>query len=292
MLSKLSKGASAYIFVLPALLIYALFIIYPLGDTFRLSLVEWDGISPVRRYVGLSNYIKLLHDPLALLSLKHNLIWTIGTTIFVVGLALLSAVLLWSGVRGMIGFRTIYFMPSILPYVTVGIIWVWIYNPIFGFVNGVLRSMGLGVLARGWLGNPDTALGALIFTKIWEGFGWSMVIFLAGLQGLDMELLDAAKVDGANAWQRFLYVILPQLRHVTTVVTLIAIITGFGVFDLIFVTTRGGPAYHTEVMSTYIYTNAFKYNRVGYGAALTALLLFISLFFSILFIRVRERGEE
>jgi len=288
---KLRKSLVAYLFLLPALLVYCTFVLYPIIDNFALSLTNWQGGTDPKTFIGLENYLHALRDPMVLLSLQNNLVWIVGVTIGVVGLALLSAMLLWTTDKGRLLFRTVFFMPAILSLVVTGIIWNWIYNPVFGILNKIFESIGLSGLSRGWLGDSETALFSVIVTKIWQGFGWSMVLFLAGLMSIDMDLLDAAKIDGANAWQRFRFVTLPQIRHVTTVVTLIAIIAGFKVFDIIFVMTQGGPGNKTLVMSIYIYRQAFKYDAPGYAAAVSIILAAIILSISVIYIRLRERGE-
>ena len=288
---RLRKSLVAYLFLLPALLIYCTFVLYPIIDNFALSLTNWRGGTDPKTFVGMENYLHALRDPMVLLSLQNNLVWIVGVTVGVVGLALLSAMLLWTTDRGRLLFRTVFFMPAILSLVVTGIIWNWIYNPVFGILNKIFESIGLSGLSRGWLGDSETALFSVIVTKIWQGFGWSMVLFLAGLMSIDMDLLDAAKIDGANSWQRFRFVTLPQIRHVTTVVTLIAIIAGFKVFDIIFVMTQGGPGNKTLVMSIYIYRQAFKYDAPGYAAAVSIILAAIILSISVIYIRLRERGE-
>ena len=288
---KLVKNTTGYLFLLPALLVYVIFMVYPILSNVCLSFTRWEGGLKAKEFIGLGNYIRAIKDPMVLLALSNNVIYVIGTTVGVVGLALLSAVLLWSGIKGMRLFRTIYFMPCVLSLVAVAIIWNWIYHPVFGILNEALRYIGLGFLARGWLGNSRTALPSVIGTKVWVGFGFSMVIFLAGLQNVNIELEDAARIDGANPWQRFLHVTLPQISHITTMVILLAVITGLNIFDLIFVMTGGGPANHTMVMAIYIYRQAFRFEAVGYGACLSVILTVIMLAVSVAFIRLRERGE-
>jgi raffinose/stachyose/melibiose transport system permease protein len=289
--TRLRNSLPAYLFLLPALIIYGTFVLWPIIDNLALSLTSWRGGTDPRQFVGLRNYTEAFRDPLVLLSLQNNLVWIAGVTVGVVGLALLSAVVLWTTQRGRLLFRTVFFMPAILSLVVTGIIWNWIYNPVFGILNRVFEAVGLPGLSRGWLGDSETALFSVIVTKIWQGFGWSMVLFLAGLMSIDPDLLDAARIDGTNAWQRFVHVTLPQLRHVTTVVTLIAVIAGFKVFDIIFVMTQGGPGNRTLVMSIYVYRQAFKYDAPGYGAAVSVILTAIIMAVSVVYIRLREQGE-
>ncbi|MBZ0301652.1 MAG: sugar ABC transporter permease [Anaerolineae bacterium] len=285
------RHRAGYFFVLPALVMYAIFFIYPFLSSVYLSMTDWDGVKPMN-FVGLSNYQKLLGDPLMWVSLGHNLIWVIIGTIAPIAIGLLLAVLLWGRTRGQLIFRTIYFMPVVMSAVVVGIIWGWIYNPIFGFLNRFLTAVGLEGLARGWLGETNTALFAVLAAAIWQHVGFCVVILFAGLQKVDIELIDAARIDGANSWQRFLNVILPQIRHVLTMVTVFTVIGGFNVFDIVFVLTRGGPANATELIATYTYRKSFSENQVGYGSALSMVMTVLALAATIIFMRIRSRGEE
>jgi ABC-type sugar transport system permease subunit len=182
-------------------------------------------------------------------------------------------------------------MPQVLSTVVIGIIWNWIYNPIFGILNEVLDAVGLEDLSRGWLGDPDIALYAVLIAAIWATIGFVFVILLAGLQNVSKDLLEAATVDGANVWQRFWNVTVPQMASVLNVVIALLLIGGFSVFDIVFVMTGGGPANATEVLATYTYKEAFTQNNVGYASAIAVVITVISLIASVTFIRLRERQE-
>jgi len=288
---ELHQNVTGYLFLLPAIAFYFVLVLKPLVTNFQFSLTSWDGLSRVKPYVGLANYIQILNDPVARWSFVHNVVWTAAGCTVPIALGLVIAVLLWGGTRGMTFFRTVYFMPQVLSMVVIGLVWNWIYHPVFGIFNELLKIVGLGSLARGWLGDPDTAMPALITVMFWHAFGFWMVICLAGLQNVDLELYDAAKIDGANAWQLFIYVTIPQLRNTITLCIALAMIGGLKVFDMIFITTRGGPGYHTQVLGTYIYRNAFFLPFLGYASALSVVLTILVMVCTILFIRIRERGE-
>jgi multiple sugar transport system permease protein/raffinose/stachyose/melibiose transport system permease protein len=279
-------------FVLPSLVIYVIFFLYPFFSSIYLSLTDWDGVQPVMNFVGLENYQRMLNDPLVWRSLAHNVIWVIIGTASPVIIGLLLAMLLWGRIRGRLLFRTLYFMPVVLSSVVIGIIWGWIYNPIFGILNRALKAIGLDALARGWLGDPDVALYAVLVAAIWGYTGFCVVIFISGLQNVDMDLIDAATVDGANAWRRFFHVIIPQLRHVLTMVIAYTLIGGFSVFDIVWIMTKGGPANATEVIATYTYFKSFKQFDISYGAALSMLMTILALVATLIFMRIRERGQE
>ncbi len=282
-----------YAFVLPALLVYLVFIIRPFLDSVYYSLTDWDGARPIKEFVGLANYQKLLTDSLLWQSLYHNLIWVIIGTISPIVIALLLGVLLWGRqVWGRTIFRTIYFIPVVLSDVVVAIIWNWIYHPFFGATNIILKAIGLGSLARGWLGDPNTALLALLVTAIWSYYGFCFVVIMAGLQNVNMDLVEAATIDGANSWQRFVYVIIPELRHVLTMITAFTLIGGFNVFGIVFVMTKGGPGTATQVIATYTYRTAFQESQMGYGAALSMVMTVLSLISALIFMRLREQNES
>jgi ABC-type sugar transport system permease subunit len=279
------------LFVLPALILYLIFMVYPFFQSIYFSFTSWNGVTAVKDWVGLANYRELIEDDLFWLSLLHTVIWVIVGTIAPIAIGMLLAILLWRRPKGFTVFRTFYFMPQVLSAVVIGIIWNWIYNPIFGILNESLDAVGLEDISRGWLGDPDVALYAVLVAAIWATIGLCFVIFLAGLQNVSKDLLEAATVDGANAWQRFWNVTVPQMASVINVVVALLLIGGFSVFDVIFVMTGGGPANATEVLATYTYKEAFTQNNVGYASTLSVVITVISLIASVTFIRLRERQE-
>lgn len=287
----LRRALAGWLFVLPSLVLYVVFIVYPFVVSIYYSMTDWDGAKPVKQFIGLANYQALLTDKLMWQALLHNLIWVIIGTIAPIVIGLLLGVLLWTGAKGRIVFRTVYFLPVVLAEVVVGIIWNWIYHPLFGALNQSLHMVGLGSLARGWLGDPSTALLALLMTAIWGYYGFCFVIIMAGLQNVDVDLVEAATIDGANGWQRFINVIVPQLSHVLTMITAYTLIGGFSVFGIVFVMTQGGPGTATQVIATYTYRMAFQQSEVGYGAALSMVMTVLCLIASYIFIRLRERQE-
>jgi len=288
---RLRHMAIGYAFVIPALLVYLFFVIQPFLYSIYYSLTDWNGADPVKQFVGLANYRKLLFDPLLWQALYHNLVWVIIGTISPIVIALLLGVLLWGKVRGRLLFRTVYFIPVVLSDVVVAIIWNWIYHPLFGAANLVLRTIGLGQFTRGWLGDPFWALPSLLAAAIWSYYGFCFVVIMAGLQNVSVDLVEAATIDGANGWQRFIYVIVPELRHVLTMITAFTLIGGFNVFGIVFVMTQGGPGTATQVIATYTYRKAFQESSMGYGAALSMVMTILSLIAAYLFMRLRERRE-
>jgi len=279
----------AVLFVAPGLLIYLAFMIYPFLNTIYLSFTNWDGITANKDWVGLSNYVRIFGEEAALKAFVNNIIWVILGTISPVVLGLFEALLVWSGARASILFRTLFFLPFVLPLVVVGIVWQWIYHPLFGILNTVLDSVGLEGLSRGWLADPHTALYAVLIAAIWGQTGFCFLILHASLQNVDISIVEAAMLDGANWFQRARNVIIPQIAPQLTMVTAVTLIGGFAVFDIIYVMTRGGPGNASEVLATYTVKTAFEQNLAGYGSALAMLMTFLSLVSAVAFVRLRER---
>ena len=292
----LRRGWTEYragiLFLLPGFVLYAIFMIYPFFQSIYLSFTDWNGAEPVKNFIGLENYRNLLTDNLLWKSLRNNVIWVVIGTLGPLALGFLLAVLLASRPKGFTLFRTAYFMPQVLSPVVIGIVWGWMYNPLFGIFNVALERVGLESWSRGWLGDPNWALYAVLLAAMWAETGFVFVVFLAGLQNVSRDLIEAATLDGANAWRRFWDVTVPQMANVVNVVTALLLIGGFSVFDIIFVMTGGGPANATEVVATYAYSEAFTQNNVGYASTLTLVITIITLIASVIFMRLRERGED
>lgn len=278
-----------YWFLLPALAIYVMFMIYPMIDSFIVSLYRWDGLSPNWTFIGLTNYIEFFKDTVSLLVFKNTLIWTGFSLLVPVSLGLVLAVALNKAMPGRIAFRSIFYSPAILPLVSVGIIWAWIYNPMFGAVNEFLTLIGLPSLTHGWLAEPQTALYSVIVTVIWQSAGFPMLLFLAGLQGIPKELYEAAEIDGAGKFQCFGYITIPSLRETFIIVISLIVFNSLKVFDLVYIMTWGGPGYTTQVLGTWMYFNTFLYHHAGYGSAIAWIMTFIALLITFPYIRIMSR---
>jgi ABC-type sugar transport system permease subunit len=278
--------------MLPGFILYATFFLWPLAQLIQFSTLQWKGIGE-RKFIGIQNYVKLfVDDPLFWLSVEHNLFWLVAAIIIPILVGLLLALLLVrTNLHGRLVFRTIFFLPQVLSSVVVAIIWRWIYNPSFGAINSILRTLGLDSLTHSWLGEKALALPALFIAWSWIHYGFCMVIFIASLQSIDDTYYDAAKVDGASTLQQLWYITLPFIRGALATVVLITAIAAFQIFDLVFIITKGGPAWSTMVLSVYMYDNAFRISRVGYGAAVAVVLGVVVFIFSILFLRAKERLE-
>ena len=286
------RHCSPYLFIIPALVVYAAFFLYPLARLVELSLYKWDGILE-RSYVGSRHYERLLEDERFWRALAHNFYWMIAAIIVPVAFGLILAVMLSrSSMYGRIFFRTIFFMPQVFSSVTVALIWSWMYNPTSGAINSSLTKVGLGSLAQGWLGDSDLVLMSLFIAWSWVHYGFVMVIFIAAIDAIDELLFDAAKVDGANAWQQFRHVLLPGIRGALTTIILVTAISSFQVFDLVFVLTGGGPGSASMVVPVYMLENAFTLRKIGYGATVAIALGIVIIGLSVIFLILRGVYKE
>ena len=286
-----SKFGIGYLFVLPAVVLYLLFVMYPFFASLYFSLTKWNGVDPVKIFVGLANYDRLLQDKVVWIGLQHNLMWMAVGSFVPISLGLFLAMLVWSRPRGFLFFRTVYFMPQVLGTGILGILWSMVYQPRLGLLYEIGDRLGIEFLKFSPLADTRTALWAVLAAAIWAGVGFHFVIMMAGLQGVNMELLDAAEVDGANGMQRFFYVVFPQLSHQVTMVTVLAMIGGLKAFGLIWALTQGGPGHGTETIATRAYVHFLKLSEVGYSAAITMVMAFLALAMTFVFMRIRERGE-
>lgn len=273
-----------HLFYLPALVIYALFMVVPVAGTVGLSLVHWDGWG-APSFAGLANYVAAFRDPLFWQALWHNLVLIPYYVVLPLAIGLvLAAVIEQLKLRGTGFFRFTLFLPYIMPGVLVGVVWRWLLNPVFGLVNEVLALFG--VAGPAWLGDFKLALPTVGLIGAWAGYGFCFVVFLAGIQKIPAELYEAARIDGASAVGEFWHVTVPGLRGEMVVVLVANMINALRAFDVIWATTRGGPGRQTTVIASYMVENAFNINRVGYGAALAVILAVVTIALSTATLRL------
>ncbi|WP_432571723.1 carbohydrate ABC transporter permease [Kineococcus sp. SYSU DK005] len=271
---------AGYVFILPTVVLFALFVGYPIVRAVYISLTSWTGFGdPV--FTGLDNYARMAADPVARAAFVRTLAFAAVTTVLQTLVPLVAAVLINSTWRrfGVVA-RTLLFIPGIVSFVVTGVVWRLVLDPNVGVANRLLDSVGLETLSRTWLGEAQTALPTIIVVALWQGLGLNMLIFFAGLQGIDPTLYEAAETDGANAWQKFRYVTVPGLRVITTIVVSLNLINGFKAFDLIYVMTQGGPNHASEVMGTLLYGLAFgstsgSVPQFGYASAMSIVVLLL-----------------
>ena len=287
--TRRAQARLGVLLVLPLLLMVVVFLLVPMVNAIYYVFVDFDGIDPTPAWVGLANFTELAQDPDVWAAFRHNIIWIVIGTAAPVVLGLGLALLLWDVRRGSVAYRLAFFLPYVLPQVAVGVLWGWIYEPTRGWLNRGLQSLGLDVLTTGWLGNPDTALYAVLATAVWATLGFVFVILLSALKNVDMEQVDAARLDGANGWQRLRHIVLPQIMPVLLMVTTVTLLGGFSVFDIIFVMTGGGPAGATDVLGTVAYSSAFELNRISYGTTLALVITLMAIPFAAWLNRLQRR---
>jgi len=282
-----------WLFLFPGLAVYLVFVFYPILKTIQTSLYQWDGFSANRTFIGMENYRQLFADGLFFKAISHNIIFLLFYSLIPILIGLLLANLLGrKPLPGLDFFRAGLFLPQVLSMIVVGVIWRWIYNPVFGPLNQLLRAIGLGSLTRPWLGDFSMALPAVGVVGTWVQYGFCMVLFIAGLQKIPLELYEASDLDGAGGFQQFLHITLPGLRSELGVAMITTIIAALRVFDLVYVTTRGGPGDSTIVTAFLIYRSAFQQNRIGYAAAVATVLSIIIFLISLLVVRFQSRVED
>lgn len=287
-------------FVLPGLIFFVAFMIYPAISGFAISLTAWTGVGNDFHFIGFDNFVQALTSWPLYRAAWHNLIMFVAILIFQHTIGLFIAVQLNARPRFMEVYRTILFLPVIISLISTGFIWTLMLSPNIGVINPVLHDLGLGFLAKNWLSDPHFALGTVIVVQCWNVLGWAIIIYLSGLQSIPEELLQAAEMDGASAWQRFWRVTFPLLSPSFTSLTVLTFIGQFRVFDIVYVLTGpiGSPNFETDVLGTLIYRSAFggasiasNDVRMSYAIAL-ALIVFIAMaIVSTLLIRVLRRRE-
>lgn len=266
-------------FLLPALILYLVFVVYPMVATVQLSFYKWNGFATVEKvFVGFNNYISIFtKDPVFWTSVKNSLIWMGMSLVIPISLGLGFALILNQKMPGRDFFRTFIYLPSVLASIAVATMWRWMYDPNYGMINYVLEKMGLGSFIQSWLADPKVALFSVFAAATWVATGITMVLFLAGLQNVSEELIDAAKVDGAGKLGIFWNVTIPALRPTFLIVFVTTIIGSLKVFDLVVGMTNGGPAQKTQVLALWSYYQSFGNHTFGLGTAIASFLLAITL---------------
>jgi raffinose/stachyose/melibiose transport system permease protein len=284
------NNLTGYLYVAPAVLLVVGIVYFAVGYTLRMSVLDWDGLSPDPVGVGLGNYARLLEDPVFWRSLGHMAMFALAVLVQM-ALGLGFAILLHSGVRA----KTLYKVLLFLPVVLAPAVMAPVFRQIFdadGQLNTVLRAVGLDALAHPWLADPSTALYALIAVNIWQWTGFSFVLYYAGLTQVDASLIEAARIDGAGNWRVIYSLLIPLTRGTTVTLAILGVIGTIKTFDIPYLVTGGGPARSTEVLATYLYQQGITDFHVGYGAALTVVLMVMSLILTVSQVRRFQLGSE
>lgn len=278
------------LFLLPALVLYGLFVIYPIAQSIRFSGYDWNGLEPLTDWVGLQNFKDAFADPIFIQAISHNFI-IIGLSLLLqIPFAAALALLLTRHIKGRGLFRTMYFAPYVLSEVVTGVVWRQILRP-SGLFDVILGSVGAGGLTKEWLADPSIALYSLFFVISWKYFGLHMILILAGLQLIPEELEEAAAIDGATFWQGFRHVTLPLLGPTLRVSMFLSIIGALQLFDLVWVTTEGGPVNATATMATYLVDWGFRKGQFGYASAVSVIVFGLSLLVALLYQRFVLRRD-
>jgi len=273
---------AGWVFILPAIFGTFVFIIIPVICSFGLSFVKWDLLNPIQ-FAGLSNYKEIFSEPLFFKIMINTFIFAISTSVFGVIIPLILACILNSKIRGSEFYKTAYFLPFITPMIVIGVVWEWIFDPNIGLLNHILH------LNINWLYDTHFAMPALIIVSVWKLIGYNMIIFLSSLGAISSSMFEAAKIDGANAFETFKNVTIPLLSPTIFFVVIITTISSFQVFDLIYLMTQGGPLDSTNVIVYAIYKNAFEYFNIGKASAIAYVLFTIILVLTLIQWNLRKK---
>ena len=285
--AELKRQAVAYSFIAPNFIGFAVFTLCPIVFAFALAFLHWDGSNPIT-WAGIDNFKYLLTDDQFKAAFKNTIVYALGTVPLTLIMALFVAVLLNQKIKGRNFFRTVNFFPYVASLVAVAAVWNALFNPNMGPVNEILRLMGVDN-PPGWSADKDWAMFSVVFFSVWKNMGYYMIIYLAGLQGINAELYEAASIDGVNTWQKFRYVTLPQLSNTTFFVLIMLTIQCFKVYDIVYMLTQGGPGTATLVMVYDIYNKAFLSWDLGLASAEALVLFLMVLAVTLIQFRVEKK---
>jgi len=291
-LREMRRQWSAYLFLAPTLLLFAVFTIVAVGYAFWLSFHQWNILEPVKPYVGLANYARLLQDGQFGRAIVNTLVYTAASVPLTMGIGLLIALLLNTKIRARGFLRTLFYLPVITPLVIAAIVWRWVYNGDYGLLNYYLLQLGLISEPLRWLSDPALAMPAVIITTVWKGVGFAMVVYLAGLQSIPEDYYDAAKIDGADGFRRLKDITLPLLTPTTLFLAVISVLGALQVFTEIYIMTSGGPLRSTTTIVYHIYTTAFRNFDMGYAAAMAFGLFAMMFVFTLVQLRAMRSEVE
>lgn len=279
-MAALKRHIHYYVLLLPFLLIYAFFTLYPLLKGLIVSFYDWKILGD-KTFIGLGNYTKVFNDPVFFSSLWHTLLFVVLSTPIIVIVGFILALIVHQPLKGQILYRLIFFVPIVLAVSVVGSVWSAVLNSYGGLINSVLHLFGVTADIL-WLGDPVLAWISIIVVTLWWTVGFNMILYLAGLQEIPDELYEAARIDGANAWDRLWNVTIPSLKRITLLVTFLQVIASFKIFSQVYLLTEGGPAGSTRTMVQYIYEVGFQKYEFGPAAAMSYLFFIVLLLFSLI----------
>lgn len=288
-----SAQVQGWIFLAPALIIYAGFALYPMIEVFVLSFQKWNGLTPAREFVGFANYIFIFRDdPVFWMAFGNTAIWTALAIVIPPVAGFFLALALNQALPARNALRAIFYLPVVIAPIAVATMWKWMYDPFFGLFSTFLTDLGLQALIPDWLGDRKIALYSIFAAYVWQHAGFSMVLFLAGLQGVSDSLIEAARMDGASRSQVLRYVILPALRTTTTVVIVLSLIQSLRAFDVVYGMTGGGPAQSTQMLALWAFTQSMQIHDFGRGAAVAVVLLLMTIAVIVPYLLWRARIDK
>lgn len=288
---EIGKYVTGTVFVLPAIIFLILFMFYPVIQSLALSFFKWRGVGPWK-FVGFYNYIKMFtRDRYFFRALRNTILFTILMMSGEITLGFIYALLIDLGIRGWKAYRFIFFLPVTLSQVAISLLWVKIFQE-YGLVNAFLGVFHLEQFQQIWLGDARFAMWCVIFVAWWTWGGWHMIFFLAGMQAIDPQIYEQAKIDGVSTLRRVFSITIPLLKNVWFILIALDLIHGFKMFDLVYVMTTGGPAAATEVLGTQMYQHAFDVFKYGYASVLAVVMVAASLIATIFYVRVSGYRQE
>lgn len=288
---KLQDNLMIFLFLLPAIVLFLLFVVYPIFQSIYYSMFNWKGFGPAVDFVGLNNFKNILNDRVFMIALRNGLL-IIALSLFVqLPLSLMLAVLVGRDLPGRVFFRTIFFLPYVLSEVIAALMWLFILNPDpdRGFINAVI--VFFGGTPQAWLGNTNLVLIAIFAALTWKYFGYHMLLFMTGLQNIPSEIEEAGRVDGANAFQNFFYITLPLLASTIRTSVYISVLGSLQQFILVWIMSKGGPVNASETMATYMYRFGFVRFQLGYGSAVAIYMFLICLIFSLIYLQFTRKPD-
>ncbi len=291
--SSVPALAQGWLMLAPALAVYLLFAVYPMFDVVLMSFSRWNGLTAEAQSAGFDNYRWIMQDdPVFWGALRNTIAWTVLAVTLPNLIAFGLALALNQNMPAVAPLRVVFYLPVIIASIAVATIWKWMYDPFFGLFNAILTEMGLGRHAPDWLGDKDIALWSVFAAHLWQTVGFSMVLFLAGLQSVSATLVEAARIDGAGRWGIFRHVTLPALRPTITIVLVLSLINSLKAFDIVYGMTGGGPAQSTQMLAMWAYSQAMQIGDFGRGAAISVILLLMTLAIVIPYLRWMMANQE
>jgi raffinose/stachyose/melibiose transport system permease protein len=280
------------LFLLPAVILFVLFLVYPIFRSVYYSLFNWNGLGPATKFVGLNNFKLILTDQVFLEAIKNCSFIVVFSLAAQLPLALLLAIMVGRDLPGRVFFRSVFFMPYVISEVITAIIWISMFSPDpeNGFINALLILIP-GVHAQNFLGDVNQVMACVFLVLTWKYFGLHMLLFMAGLQNIPRELEEAAMIDGANRWQSIWYVTVPLLGTTIRTTSYLSVLGSLTQFNLVWILTRGGPVNSSEMMATYMYRYAFLRTQLGYGSAVALVMLVFCLIFSVAYLWLNRQPD-